>query len=334
MVDDSETMGPASPGPGEAAARAAPAGLGGALEDLRAFCTVVELGSVSGAARALDETKGGISRRVSRLERRLGTALLARTPRAVTATEEGMAFYAKAREALALLADAAEGMREAQSVPRGHLRVTAPIDIGIDVLPDMVARFRSLYPQITVELLLTSAALDLAAHRIDLALRATSAGLPDMEYRASPLADFDVCLYATPAYLAARGAPDRPADLGGHDLVVPRDFVATAALSLTNRRGRTEHPAIRPVIRTGEFASVARVVQASGGIGPLPEIVAAPAVATGALRRVLPAWTVSRARLHAISLGGRDAPARVRLFRDFVRHELAQLGAAGVAPAP
>lgn len=334
MVDETETKSALRPDPAEVPGGGARGDLGGALEDIRAFCVVIELGTVSGAARALDETKGGISRRVSRLERRLGTALLARTPRAVTATEEGTAFHAKAREALALLADAAEGAREARSVPRGHLRVTAPIDIGIDVLPDMVARFRSLYPQITVELLLTSTALDLAAHRIDLALRATSAGLPDMEYRASPLADFDVCLYATPAYLAARGLPARPADLGGHDLVVPRNLVAAAALSLTNRRGRSEHPLIRPVVRTGEFASVARVVQAGGGIGPIPEIVAAPTVATGALRRVLPAWTVSRARLHAISLGGREAPARVRLFRDFVRHELAQLGAAGVAPAP
>lgn len=322
MVDESETS------------DAVPPDLGGPLEDLRAFCAVIELGGISTAARALEETKGGVSRRVSRLERRLGTALLARTPRAVTATEEGTAFHARAREALALLADAAEGARAARSVPRGHLRVTAPVDLGIDVLPAMVARFRSQYPQITVELLLTSTALDLAAHRIDLALRATSAGLPDMEYRAVPLADFDVCLYATPAYLGARGTPAAPSDLGGYDIVVPRDLVGASALSLTGRRGRSEHPVIRPVIRTGEFASVSRIVQAGGGIGPIPEIVAAPAVAGGSLQRVLPAWTVSRARLHAISLGGREAPARVRLFRDFVRQALAGLGADGVAPGP
>ena len=307
-------------------------GLGGALEDIRAFCAVIEFGSISAAARELDETKGGVSRRVSRLERRLGTALLARAPRAVTATEEGMAFHAKAREALSLLGDAAEGAREARSVPQGHLRVTAPIDLGIDVLPDLVARFRALHPQITVELLLTSTALDLAAHRIDLALRASSTGLPDMEYRATPLADFDIGLYATPGYLQARGVPARPADLGEHELVVPRDLVGGAALSLTDRRGHGERPVIRPAIRTGEFASVSRIVQAGGGIGPMPEIVASPAVATGSLRPVLPAWTVSRARLHAISVGGREAPARVRLFRDFVRGELARLGAAEVPP--
>lgn len=329
MVDETETNTTTT-----ATSEGVAPALGGALEDIQAFCAVFEFGSISGAARALGETKGGISRRVSRLERRLGTALLARTPRAVTATEEGTAFHATAREALSLLGDAAEVAREARSVPRGHLRVTAPIDLGLDVLPEMVARFRTLHPQITVELILTSTALDLATHRIDLALRATSAGLPDMEYRAAPLADFAIRLYATPGYLENRGRPDRPADISAHDLIVPRDIVGGTTLSLTNERGRTEHPHIQPVVRTGEFASVSRVVQAGGGIGPMPEIVAATAVAGGALESVLPAWTVGKARLHAISVAGREAPARVRVFREFVRHELARRGAAELPPTP
>lgn len=124
--------------------------IGGALEDVHAFCAVAEFGTVTAAARQLGETKGSISRRLSRLERRLGVTLLARTPRAVSPTEEGVAFYAKAREALVWLDDAAEGARQSQAVPRGHLRVTAPVDLGIDVLPELVVRFRTQHPQITV----------------------------------------------------------------------------------------------------------------------------------------------------------------------------------------
>lgn len=304
---------------------------GGPLEDLRAFCGVVELGSISAAARELGETKGGISRRVSRLERRLGTALLARTPRAVTPTEEGVAFHVRAREALSLLEDAAEDASGARTDPQGHLRVTAPIDLGVDLLPRMITRFRAQYPRITVELLLASEALDLAAHRIDVALRASSTGLPDMEYRAAPLADFDVCLYATPDYLKHHRFPEQPADLAGHDLIVPRDVIGGNSVTLTSRRGRKEQVAIRPGIETRELASATRFVQSGGGIGPMPEIVAAPSVSGGQLQRVLPEWHLLRARLHAITLGGREAPARVRLFRDFIRAELAELGADGVA---
>jgi DNA-binding transcriptional LysR family regulator len=138
MVDDTETI-------------------GGSLEDLRAFCAVAEFGTVSSAARQLGETKGSVSRRLSRLEQRLGVALLARTPRAVSLTEEGAAFYAKSHEALALLDDAAEGARQSRTMPSGHLRVTAPVDFGMDVLPELVVRFRARHPQITVELLLTDA---------------------------------------------------------------------------------------------------------------------------------------------------------------------------------
>ncbi|MDN5871265.1 MAG: LysR family transcriptional regulator [Nitrococcus sp.] len=296
--------------------------IGGALEDLRAFCAVIDFGTVSAAARQLGETKGSISRRVSRLERRLGAALLARTPRAVTATEEGTAFYAKAREALSLLADAVEGARASKSEPQGHLRVTAPIDFGMDVLPDLIVRFRALHPQISVELLLTDAMLDLAANRIDLALRASAEPLPDMGYRASILIDFHVCLYAAPGYLSARGIPAAPSEIADHDLVVAREFVGAAALPLTHRRGRSEQVVARPMVRTTDYAGVHRIVLAGGGIGAIPDIVVAGSVAAGTLKRVLPEWTVAAARLHAISLGGRDAPARARLFRDFMRSAL------------
>ncbi len=296
--------------------------LGGALEDIRAFCAVIEFGTVSAAARELGETKGSISRRLSRLERRLGAALLARTPRAVSATEEGTSFYVKAREALSLLADATEGARQSQSVPQGHLRVTAPIDLGVDVLPPLVVRFRALHPQITVELLLTDAALDLAANRIDLALRASPGELPDMGYRASTLAAFRVGLYASPGYVAVHGVPATAQGLVDHDLVICRDLVAAGKITLSDRRGRSMTVATRPVIRTTDFASVHRIVLAGGGIGPAPDFVAAASLAAGALVPVLPDLSVIEGKLYAISLGGLEAPARVRIFREFVRGEL------------
>jgi len=305
--------------------------LGGALEDVRAFCAVAEFGTVSAAARQLGETKGSISRRLSRLERRLGVTLLARTPRAVSPTEEGVAFHAKAREALAWLDDAAEGARRSQSVPRGHLRVTAPVDFGMDVLPELVVRFRTMHPQITVELLITDSALDLAANRVDLALRASVGDLPDMGYRASMVAQFRIGLYAAPAYLAARaGGPDAPSALAEHDLVVSREFAGTVQLLMTDRRGRSSEVIARPAIRTSDYASVLRLAIAGGGIGPIPDLVAAASVASGALSPVLPAWSVSQGTLYAVSLGGRDAPARVRVFRDFVRMELGSLSAGSV----
>lgn len=301
--------------------------IGGSLEDLHAFVAVIDFGTVSAAARQLGETKGSISRRVSRLEQRLGTALLARTSRAVSATGEGMVFYAKARDALALLADAAESVRQSQAEPQGHLRVTAPSDFGVDVLPPLIVRFRALHPQISVELQLSDAMLDLAAHRVDLALRASNS-LPDTGYRASALADIQVCLYASNTYLATHGTPQTPAAIATHDLVVAHEFGGAASLTLNDKRGRTHTVTTRPILRSNDYTSAHHMILAGGGIGALPDLVAAASIRRGAMQRVLPAWTVASAKLYAISVGGRDAPARVRLFREFVRTELAgvQLG--------
>jgi DNA-binding transcriptional LysR family regulator len=300
--------------------------MGGALEDLRAFCAVVELGTISGAARQLGETKGSISRRVSRLEARLGAVLLARTPRSVTPTEEGSAFHVKARNALDLLDDAAEGARQSRAVPRGHLRVTAPHDLGLDVLPELLVGFRGEHPQITVELILSDALLDLAANRIDLALRATGDPLPDTGYRASNLIEFRVRLFASPDYLGRHPAPRSPEDLESHDLVVARSSPgAPGQLRVTGVRGRRVQVACRPAMQVSDYAGVHRLLLAGAGIGAIPEFVAGDSLAQGRLVPVLEEWTVYRGRLHAISVAGRDAPARVRVFREYMRTRLSRL---------
>jgi DNA-binding transcriptional LysR family regulator len=297
--------------------------ISGALEDVRAFCAVFELGSISAAARQLDTTKGGLSRRVSRLERRLGVKLLARTPRAVSPTEEGVAFYAKAHDALTLLDEALDGARQSQSIPQGHLRVTAPPDFGVDVLPPLIVQFQAQHPQITVELVVSNALLDLAALRIDLALRASTHDLPDMNYRASAIIEFPIALYAAPTYLAVRQEPSRPADLTDHSIIAVSGSAGAERLTLTDQRGRSESLTLRPVIRSGDFASALRLIEAGGGIGGLPDIVAASGARGGTLVRVLPDWILARAKLHAISLAGHEAPARVRAFREFIREQLA-----------
>ncbi len=193
----------------------------------------------------------------------------------------------------------------------------------MELMPRIVAKFRKLHPQITVELLLTDASLDLTANRIDLALRAQDGNLPDMVYRASSVAKLRVGLYAAPSYLAASGLPfDTPAALAEHHFILSREFTGAAQLVLTDRRGRPHEVTVRPSIRTSDYASVLRLAMAGAGIGPIPDLVAAAHLASGALVPVLADWRLSDGQLYAISLSGRNAPARVRVFRELVRTEL------------
>jgi len=293
----------------------------GGLDDVRAFCTVVDLGTVTAAAASLRETKGSVSRRISRLERALGVRLMARTSRAVSPTAEGLAFYAKAQESLTLLDEAAETARDARTVPAGHLRITTSIDFGIEVMPEIVASFRAAYPQITVEMLNTDARLDLAANRIDLALRL--GGAEETGYHAAMLATLAVGLYAAPAYLRRRSVPSNLAALHDHDLILARERFGATALALTDGMGRTEPLGVSPAIRVSDFATAHRLTVAGAGIGHLPTLVAARAVEAGQLTRVLAPWATRGAALRAVTLAGRELPARVRVFREHVSSALA-----------
>ncbi|WP_407520023.1 LysR family transcriptional regulator [Methylobacterium oryzisoli] len=289
---------------------------GGSLDDVRAFCAVVDLGTVTAAAASLRETKGSVSRRITRLERALGATLMARTPRAISPTAEGLAFHARAQECLALLDEAVETARDARTVPAGHLRVTTSVDFGIEVMPEIIASFREAYPQITVEMFNTDARLDLAANRIDLALRLGRA--EETGYRAALIMNLQIGLYAAPAYLARRPAPAGFADLAQHDLIVARGQPSGGPLTLSDGTGGTESVPIDPVIRAGDYATVLRLTLAGAGIGYIPSLVAARAVETGALARVLSPWAARTGSLRALSLAGRELPARVRVFREHV----------------
>ena len=111
------------------------------LADLRAFCMVVDRGSITAAAKALGETKGAVSRRITRLERAVGSPLLRRSPRLVQATENGIAYRVQVGRALELLDDATTVLQDARATPSGVLRVTAPTDIGISLVAPLMADF-------------------------------------------------------------------------------------------------------------------------------------------------------------------------------------------------
>lgn len=298
----------------------------GNLDDVRAFCAVVDLGSMTQAGAFLRETKGSVSRRVARLEAVLKVTLLARTPRAVSPTAEGLAFHARALESLALLDEALQTARGARTLPRGHLRVTASIDFGVEVLPDLVASFRARHPQITLELLITDSRLDLAANRVDLALR-LGGDHPDSGYTAPILADLTIGLYAAPAYLAQRPGPAGIAELAMHDVVLARERLGATQILVSDGEGREAGITLRPAVRATDFATVLRLTLAGAGIGHIPSLVAAKSLARGDLVRVLPDWASRGGTLRAVTLAGRELPARVRLFREHVRSEMARRAA-------
>jgi DNA-binding transcriptional LysR family regulator len=296
---------------------------GGSLRDIRAFCAVLDFGSISEAARQLGESKGSISRRITRLENLLGVRLLARTSRAVTATEEGVAFHARAQVGVSLLDEAAVSARGEREISRGNLRITCALDLSTELLPPLIARFLTLYPQITPELIVTDTAIDLVAHRIDLALRMGIGSLPDQAYSGFELASSAFRLFAAPAWIDANVDPVEPQDMTDRTLVTLARPMPDAGLPLINGLGEKASIHARVAGRASDFATLIRMAEAGIGAAYLPSIMVERAVKAGSLVALLPAWHYPGITLHALTLPGREVPARVRLFRQFLKDELA-----------
>ena len=290
----------------------------GDLGDLRAFCLVVDLGSITAAAKRLGETKGSVSRRVTRLEGELGSVLLRRSPRLVQATEDGLEFRARVGRALELLDDAAAQVRGAHDAPQGHLRVTAPTDLALTVLPALIGSFTRAHPKVTVEVVLTAKMLDFDGDEIDVALRA-STKLEDSSLVAHKLCDVEGRFYASPAYHKARGLPEKPTDLSKHALVLLEATRGKKTLRLS--KGASVLPTqidLRAAITSTDYAFSRAAALAGAGVTLLPSNVAAGDVAARKLVPVMPGWSAFLAKIYLIHRASRLLPPKVRAFRDHV----------------
>jgi DNA-binding transcriptional LysR family regulator len=280
---------------------------------------VVDLGSITAAARALGETKGTVSRRLTRLERALGVVLIRRSPRLVQATEDGVAYRMRVGRSLELLDEANATVQRARTTPGGHLRITAPLDLGVSLVAPLVAGFVERYPDISVEMILSQAVLDLDSSQIDIALRAIRA-LPDSSLIAYKLKELDTVLYASPAYLRRHGPPKRPDDLTRHRVLVLRATRGNAVLSLHAKSGAEQaRVRVRTAISASDFSFNREAALAGAGIAVLPTIVAKRDLDEGRLAPVLKDYVVDAgAFFYLVHQGTRFLPSKVRVFRDFV----------------
>lgn len=288
------------------------------IADLRAFCAVVDQGSVTAAARTIGETKGSVSRRLSRLERCLGVTLLRRGRGRVQSTEEGAAYRVRVGRVLELLDEASGELRHAMERPHGHLRVTAPHDLATEVFAPQIAEFSRRHPDISLELLLTGTLLDFDAHQVDIALRAAGT-LQDSSLIARKLVDVEGGLFAAPSYLKREGKPGSVSDLVRHRVLVLQAPRGNATLTVRRRASkRATRLRLRAAITASDYAFCRAMAVAGAGIAVLPTIVARGDVESGTLVPVLPDHVLFEGTTYLVYPSARFVPAKVRAFRDFM----------------
>jgi DNA-binding transcriptional LysR family regulator len=291
------------------------------LNQILVFVRVVQAKSFTAAGRLLHMPKSTVSSRVSQLEERLGVRLLQRTTRSLGLTDAGAAYYDRCARIVADLEEAEQSLGEQASAPRGTLRLTAPVQFANTYLGQLIAGYRALYPEVSVDVLVTDRVVDLVEEGLDLGIRIGKLAASSLIAR--KLGIVENHLYAHPDYLARRGRPRSPKDLARHDCLVFSSPGHPNQWALVGPRGVAETVTVTGPLVANNLNLVRDAAAGGMGIALLPLFSCAEQVELGGLSRVLPRWTGHDGGLHAVYPTGRHLSLKVRSFLDFLVEELA-----------
>jgi DNA-binding transcriptional LysR family regulator len=292
------------------------------LNRLAVFVALVRAGSFTAAAEALGMTKAMVSQHVARLERELGVTLLLRSTRRMTLTEAGNTFHAACVRILAEAEAAIEQAGRGQEKPSGTLRLTATGDYGTAVIAPVLADFLRANPQLQVDLVLADHVSDLIAERFDLAIR--MGRLRDSNLRSARLSGFRQLVVAAPAYLASHAEPRTLADLAGHDWVALALLSSPLRWTFSAPDGSRRTVRMRQVAQANNVAAAHALVRYGAGVSVLPDYLVTEDVREGRLVVLLAQYSLPECGIYAV-YPGRQPPAKVRAFIDFLRERLVAL---------
>jgi DNA-binding transcriptional LysR family regulator len=301
------------------------------FEGLAIFAKVVETRSFAGAAAELKLSKATVSKAVSRIEARLGARLLNRTSRRFALTDAGRQLAGGAAHILAEGEAVEDSARAQATMPRGLVRLAAPMSFGLlhvaPVLPELLAAF----PEVSIDLHLSDAQVDLVGEGFDAAIRI--AVLPDSSLVARRLCEMPRYLVGSAAYLNKHGRPRHPLHLAQHRCIA-YSYATTAETWRFTKGGKSAN--VRPAgpLRVNNGDAMLPALCAGTGLGILPEFILRDVLAAGRLERLLPDWSLPLGAVYWVTPPGGPRPKRVEVLADFLVDRLAAHRKRGMRAEP
>jgi len=285
-------------------------------DKLRIFHAVASAGSFTHAGQMLALSQSAVSRQISALEEEILTPLFQRHARGLTLTDEGELLYGAVSDVLARLGQAEEALKNAQSAPRGSLKVTSSHGLGTYWLLPRLKEFLGEFPELQVHLVLEDHELDLAQREADIALRMRAPVQADLIQR--KLFTVHYHIYASPEYLARVGAPETFEDLVNHTVIVYGETAAPEIRDvnwLLDSTRRMAPDGSARALRINNITGILRATEAGAGIAALPDYIVD---GRAGLVRLLPNVEGPSFDAHLVYCDALRQSKRVAAFRDFL----------------
>ena len=295
------------------------------LNDLYFYAAVVEHAGFSAAGRALGIPKSRLSKRIARLEERLGVRLLQRTTRRFVVTEVGDRFYQHCRAMLEEARAAQDAIDELRTEPRGTLRISCPVSLVTSLLAPVLPAFLQAHPKVQVRLLSSNRRVDVIGEGYDVAIRVRDKLDTDATMILRSFGQTRSLLVASPAFLGYYGRPARPEQIAEWPALSMFEIEGPQQWELISESGEKVMQPIQPRLITGDFSALLQAAVQGVGVGLIPQDACAPLIASGQLEVVLPTWETPQGTLHFVYPSRRGMLPAVRSFVDFLAKRLPEI---------
>lgn len=280
------------------------------FNEVAIFIKVIQKGSFTSAAFALDMPKSTVSTKVSSLEKRLGTSLITRSTRKIRLTPAGEAFFLRSTKAIDEITAAELAVRSENVEPQGSFRITAPVDIGNVILPTLTALFLKKFPKVQFDILLSDRRVDFLEDRVDLAIRAGE--LKDSSLIAKKVGEVVFRMFTSPKYLKERGEPLTLKDLSSHVCVLFTPLSTDGWRLKSGKRATTVISTDKIVVNNMSLAH--SLALEGAGIALLPSFLCESEIKTGKLIPILQEWTSEISPMHFVYPAQKYVPPAIKAF--------------------
>jgi DNA-binding transcriptional LysR family regulator len=288
------------------------------MNDMLYFAEVVERGGFAAAGRHLGVPKSKLSRRVAELETRLGVRLLQRTTRKLSLTEVGEVYLRHCTAMRDAAEAAAEAVEQAQTEPRGTIRVACPVTLAQSTLGPIMGAFLARYPLVRVDMRVSNRVVDLVDEGVDVALRVRPTLDDSGSLVVKNLGLTQTFLVASPALLARQGQPASPQDLARLDSVSMSAVDGKTTWNLLGPNGATYALTHQPRYVADDLLTLKFAVVCGSGMCVLPDYMCREEIQDGRLVLVLAGWAPPHGVFHAVYPSRRGMVPAVRRFLDFL----------------